>query len=119
MFGRIVVQDSTIVKLPQRLFELYSGIKNQFKQVTNSRIQFTIDIVKNSFIGMSIDSYSINDAKAAPLLSLLANDLILRDRGYFLIREISRIIKAKAFFIYRYQPSYNYYHITTGKALDL
>ena len=119
MFGRIVVQDSTIVKLPQRLFELYSGIKNQSKQVTNSRIQFTIDILKNSLIGMSIDPFSINDAKAAKILNPIAKDLILRDRGYFLISEICRIITAKAFFIYRYHPIYNYYHIKTGKVLDL
>jgi hypothetical protein len=119
LFSRIVIQDSTIVKLPQRLFQLYSGIKNQFKQVTNSRIQFTIDILKNTFLGMSVDAYSINDAKAAPKLQLQKGDLILRDRGYFLISEMVRIIEAAAFFIYRHHAAYQYYDIKTGEALDL
>ena len=119
MFSRIVIQDSTIVKLPQRLFAFYGGIKNQCAQVANSRIQFTIDILRNTFIGISIDSYSTNDAKAAKNLKPQKKDLILRDRGYFLINEIVRIIEAKAFFIYRYHPSYNYSDIQTGKVLDL
>ena len=60
-FKRILIEDSTIIKLPQRLFEHYSGVRNQTTQVANARVQLAIDLLSNVFSLFSIDSYSIND----------------------------------------------------------
>ena len=38
IFKRILVQDGTVVKLPKKLFSIYSGVANQFSQVANARI---------------------------------------------------------------------------------
>ena len=119
MFDRIVIQDSTIINLPSSLLASYSGIRNQHKQVANSRIQLVIDILKNKFIGFSIDPYSKTDVQAASDLKLKKKDLLLRDRGYLSIKEIIRIITSGASFIFRYHFAYNYSDINTGEVLDL
>lgn len=118
-YKRIVIQDSTIVHLPQRLFSIFSGVSNGLVQVANARIQIALDILCNHIIHFSLDSYSTNDIKAANQLSIRQGDLLIRDRGYFSIAEIKRIIKAAAHFIYRYKHGINYCHVDTGVPIDL
>lgn len=118
-FQRIIIQDSTVIKLPKRLGNIYSGVKNGFVQVVNSRIQYAFDALTNCSVYFKIDSYSINDLKSSPLLTIQAGDLVLRDRGYFSQSEIIRILKAKADFIYRYKHGPIYYDVQTGVRLDL
>jgi len=118
-FKRIIIQDSTIIKLPQRLFEYYSGVRNQTTQVANARVQLAIDIVSDVFSLFSIDSYSINDLSAAHHLPVKKGYLIIRDRGYCCLSEMKRIIKCGADFIYRYHHGFKYYDITTGKVIDI
>jgi len=38
-YKRILVQDSTIIKLPRRLFEIFSGVSNGHSKVCNARLQ--------------------------------------------------------------------------------
>lgn len=118
-FKRIIIADSTIIKLPQRLFEYYSGVRNQTTQVANARVQLAIDVVSNVFSLFSIDSYSVNDLSAAHRLPINTGDLIIRDRGYCCLSEMKRITACGADFIYRYHHSFKYYDIITGKAIDI
>ena len=101
-YKRIVIQDSTIINLPKRLFNYFSGVSNDFVQVANARIQLALDILSNGIIHFSLNSYSANDIKVANQLPIRKGDLVLRDRGYFSIVEIIRIIKAKALLIQKY-----------------
>lgn len=64
-FNRIIIQDSTIIKLPMRLFSLLSGVKNQFVQVTNARIQLALNLGNHSLTHFSLDAYSKSDMSAA------------------------------------------------------
>jgi hypothetical protein len=117
-FHRIIVQDSTIIKGPSNLFSVLSGVSNGTKQVTNARLQLAINI-KNSTVEMfSIDSYSDNDLKVAANLIVCENDLILRDRGYFKVSEITRFISAGAYFVLRYFDGVSYYDID-GNPIDI
>lgn len=118
-FRRIVIQDSSIIKLPQRLYEFFSGVKNNFSQVANARVQVALDILTNTFTLFSIDSYSINDKSAAHKLQINNGDLIIRDRGYCTIAEMLRILAHKADFIYRYYHVFKYYNVNTGKVIDV
>lgn len=102
-FKRILVQDSTIIKLPVKLFKDFSGVANQCSKVCNARIQGVYDIVNECFITFSIDPYSKNDLEAAPDLELKQGDLTLRDRGYLIYDEIQRHIDIGANCIYRYK----------------
>jgi hypothetical protein len=102
-FKRVLVQDSTIIKLPAKLFGFFSGVSNGFSSVCNARIQCVYDLITESFISFTIDPYTKNDIKSAPELSIEKDDLVIRDRGYLSIKEVERHVTSEADCIYRYQ----------------
>lgn len=118
-FKRILVQDSTVIKLPSKLMPVFSGVGNAHTKVCNARIQSVFDLLCGSFMQWSIDTYSKNDRAAAPELAINAGDLVLRDRGYFVIAEFERIIKAGADFISRYKHKTVLCDPQTGQEIDL
>jgi hypothetical protein len=118
-YKRVLIQDSTIIRLPLRLFGIFSGVKNAKASVCNARIQGVFELVSGSFIEFSIDPYSINDLVAAPKLELCKGDLVLRDRGYFILDEIQRHIDGNAHCIYRYKTGTILINPLTGKKIDI
>jgi len=118
-YKRIIVQDSTIIKLPFALYKIFSGVSNKHSKSTNARIQVTYDLLSEQFISFSIDSYSKNDIKAASELEIYDGDLVLRDRGYLSLDEIERHIDCKADCIYRYKFKTQLLDVKTFKPLDL
>jgi hypothetical protein len=118
-YKRILVQDSTIIKLPNRLFDFFSGVANQSATRCNARIQGVYDILNEQFISFSIDKYSKNDLEAASELILEQGDLSLRDRGYLINDEIQRHINAEADCIYRYKNKMCLLDTVTEKPLNL
>ena len=48
-FKRILVQDSTVIKLPSRLMDVFSGVRNAHIKVCNARIQSVLDLLSGSF----------------------------------------------------------------------
>lgn len=119
IFNRIIVQDSTIIRLPQRLFDIFSGVANAHSKVCNARIQGVYDILNERFISFSIDAYSKNDLEAAPELILEKGDLSLRDRGYLILEEVDRHIRIGADCIYRYKNKMILLNSVTEKPLDI
>ena len=69
-FKRILIQDSTIIRLPLRLFEVFSGVKNAHKSVCNARIQGIYDLISKQFISFSIDPYKKTILRSALRLRL-------------------------------------------------
>ena len=118
-FPRIIVQDSTIIKLPIRLFDDFSGVSNSNASVCNARIQGVYDLVSKSFIDFSVDKYSKNDITAADGLVVQYGDLILRDRGYLKIDEIKRLSNMHTLYIYRHMCSMSYRSIKDDKEINL
>jgi hypothetical protein len=118
-FKRILVQDSTIIRLPIKLFKEFSGVANQCSKVCNARIQGVYDIMNEEFVHFSIDPYSKNDLEAAHDLALEENDLSLRDRGYLINDEVQRHIDAGAHCIYRYKFGTALLEPTTEEPIDL
>ena len=118
-YKRVLVQDSTIIKLPLRLFDSFSGVKNADTSVCNGRIQGVFDLVSGTFIEFSIDPYSKNDLIAAPLLEIRKDDLVLRDRGYLINDEVQRHLDAKADCIYRCKTHTILIDIQTGLEINL
>jgi hypothetical protein len=90
-FSRILVQDSTVIRLPLRLFEQFSGVKNAHTSVCNARIQGIYDLISQRFIAFSIDSYSKNDLSVTLNIPVEPGDLVLRDRGYFTIKAMEEL----------------------------
>ena len=118
-FKRVLVQDSTIIKLPVRLFEFFSGVSNAHSSVCNARIQCVYDLITESFICFTIDPYTKNDLKAAPELSIEKDDLVIRDRGYLTLNEVERHLTAEADCIYRYQSNMILLNSQTRERINL
>jgi len=118
-FKRILLQDSTIIKLPLRLFEVFSGVTNPHASVCNARIQGIYDLISGHFIHFSIDPYSKNDQAATMEIPVHPGDLILRDRGYFKIHAVEAHKQAGADSINRYKHSTVLYDHATGQRIDL
>ncbi len=118
-FPRIIVQDSTVVKLPLHLFNEFSGASNATVVTCHARIQGVYDLVTKKFLSFSIDKYSKNDCDAASELSVQSGDLVLRDRGYLKYDEVKRTQNNNAFFIFRHISSVKYRHPKTDEMIDL
>lgn len=118
-FLRVLVQDSTIIKLPLALFPEFSGVSNASTKVCNARIQAVYDLVGGHLVTFSIDPYSKNDLTAASELEIREGDLVLRDRGYLIANEIQRHTDCGAACIYRHKTGVTYLDQTTLQAIDL
>jgi Transposase DDE domain len=118
-YQRVLVQDSTIIKLPAALFPEFSGVSNGHSTVCNARIQAVYDLISGKIIEFSIDPYSKNDLAAAPELEIREGDLVLRDRGYLTASEIQRHIDQGADFIYRHKTGMIYLDPETHLPVDL
>lgn len=118
-YQRVLVQDSTVIKLPSALFPLFSGVTNGNCTVCNARIQAVFDLISGKIVEFSIDPYSKNDLAAAPELAIRQGDLVLRDRGYLTASEIQRQMDRGADFIYRHKTGMIYLDPRTHQPVDL
>ena len=118
-FTRILIQDSTIIQLPGRLFEIFSGVKNAHTTTCNARIQGIFDLSAGDFVSFSIDPYSKNDFAAARDIETRTGDLLLRDRGYFLIDQIGELKASGVDTISRYKHVTTLYDPETRQPINL
>jgi hypothetical protein len=118
-YKRIIIQDSTIIKLPLRLYPVFSGVSYKYGSACNVRIQGVYDLLSGRFLHFSIDPYSKNDLVAAPELELHRADLVLRDRGYYTNGEMKRQTDLGADCIYRHKQKVLYVDPLSGKPIRL
>jgi hypothetical protein len=115
----VLVQDSTIIKLPSHLFADFSGVSNGHLSVCNARIQAIYDLIPARLLSFSIDPYSKNDLAAAPDLPVQEGDLVLRDRGYLTPDEVRRHRAAGGDCIYRHKTGTAYLDPETLQPIGL
>lgn len=118
-YNRILIQDSTVIGLPSKLFKVFSGVKNGHGAVCNARIQGVYDLIAGEFVFFSIDPYSKNDLAASLDLPLRQGNLVLRDRGYFTFDAIAKTIESGADMISRYKHKTIFTDPETDKEIDL
>jgi len=118
-FPRILVQDSTVIRLPLRLFETFSGVKNAHSSVCNARIQGIYDLISQKFISFSIDPYSKNDLSVTLDIPVELGDLVLRDRGYFTVNAMSELKQKGADSIFRYKHKTLFFDIEDNEEINL
>jgi hypothetical protein len=118
-FKRILIQDSTIVRLPKRLYELFSGVSNAHSSVCHARIQGIYDLISGRFISFTINPYSKNDQACVSYMRIEKDDLTLRDRGYLTMDEIKRHLQTGAHCIYRYKTGTQLLDYHTKKPITI
>lgn len=82
--GRILVQDSTVITLPQSCRSRYPGAANQRGSQAQGRLQCVIDLLAGEWVLARLDGFRRNDQAAAGdmLCHVRAGDLLVRDLGY-------------------------------------
>ena len=118
-YQRVLIQDSTIIKLPSWLYEQYAGVSNGHQKVCNARVQAVYDLKSMKFLSFEIGSYRKSDIVAASDLEAGQGDLVIRDRGYLSYAEIRRHLEQKATFIYRHRTKHSYCDPETREPIDL
>lgn len=121
-FRRVLLQDSTTIKLAPTLAAVFAGSSNQCGSKHGQlKIQAIYDLLSQRFVSFGLSGFTRNDQAAArDVLALIQpGDLVLRDLGYFVIESFERIAQAGAFFLSRMRLDAKIYDPLTGQELNL
>ena len=96
LFKRVLIQDSSCIKLPDSLSEYFPGSVNQYgKKKAIARVQLCIDLKSNTYRDIELKSYCDHDATYADkiLEYIKEGDLVLKDLGYSVtsVRKIGNL----------------------------
>lgn len=106
LFGRILLQDSTCLRLPPKLAGLFPGAANQHQSgQAGLKIQATLDLLKNQWTDFQLTPFTRNDQAAAAdiLCGLRPADLLIRDLGYLVLDVLRQIHQQGAYFLTRWR----------------
>lgn len=103
IFGKVLLQDSTTLRLPQVLSALFPGNRSRGEQKAVARVQSIFDIKAMKFIRFSLGAFTQNDQSASGSIisSVKQGDLVIRDLGYFSIAVFEKLINARVHFLSR------------------
>ncbi len=122
VFKRILLHDSTTIRLPSHLAQVFPGSRNGKKNdISLLKIQAVYDLLRERFSSFWISPFTTTDQKVATMMFeyIRQGDLIIRDLGYFVLRALSLIQQQGAFFISRLRYGTILYDPCNGKRIDL
>lgn len=122
LFKRVLIQDSSCIKLPDSLSEYFPGSVNQYgKKKAIARVQLCIDLKSNTYRDIELKSYCDHDATYADkiLEYIKEGDLVLRDLGYSVTSIFRKIGNLGAYFISRLHPGWCVLDAENEEVIDL
>ncbi|MDA1570794.1 IS4 family transposase, partial [Bacillus cereus] len=101
-FARIRILDSTSFQLTSSYAEVFKGFGGGGSE-SGVKIQLEYELLSGEFLGLTADHATSNDAKFGQerTKTLQAEDLVLRDLGYYDIGDLENIAQCKAYYISR------------------
>lgn len=120
-FNRILLQDSTCVKVPKNLADFFPSSFTQKGDGATARVQLTMDLLSDNYEAISLGSFRDNDASASGnILEIVqAGDLVLRDKGYWSLEVFHKLDTQCCYFLSRLKYGVNLYDIKTNEQLSL
>ena len=119
LFGRVLVEDSTQQKLPKTNHENFPAHGNGVNNTAGVKVDLTVDLIPGHVVASHLHLATEQDREIGKdLVDLVKKrDLVLRDRGYFSLKEFALIEKKKAFWLSRV-PSNLIIKLNDGTQLD-
>lgn len=122
VFKRVLIQDSTVIKLTAKLAAIFPGSSNQRGAKNGQlKIQAIYELLSQRFVSFGLSGFTRNDQAAAcdvvPLIQ--PGDLVVRDLGYFVMESFQRIAQAGAFFLSRIRLDTTLHDPSTDKEFNV
>ncbi len=111
-FNRVLLQDSTVVVLNEKLEKIYKGVRRGSNCIKS---QVKIDLIHDLNKGLLLDASLFrgnepDQGLAGRLINFIeANDLIIRDLGYFAISAFQTIAENNAYYLSRFKSGVHFY----------
>jgi Transposase DDE domain len=117
-FGAVLVQDSTIINLPDELARFWRGCGDVVQHhLAALKLQVRLDLLTGQLQGPLPTAGRTHDRVG--VLSAVAGALHLSDLGYFALSRLQDIAAAPAFFLSRLLVQTAVFDAATGQRLDL
>jgi hypothetical protein len=107
-FKRILIEDSTNIKLNNKLHQEYPGNRDSLALM---KIQSIYEVLQRKFIRFELTSYRKNDQGYSPSILDVAKpgDLIIRDLGYFVLRVFKKLTESGIYYISKLRKEVSIY----------
>jgi len=102
-FSAVYLEDSTVIRLPEELRELWRGCGNAQQQGTASlKLTLRLDLRSGRLDGLSLNpGRTADQIAAAPLSSIVPGSVYLADLGFFSLQRLRGLAEQAAFFVSR------------------
>jgi hypothetical protein len=120
-FEKVLVEDSTCITLPKKLYAFFPGTLNQKGKGSSARVQLRLELKSSTFVRIELKSYRDNDQSFAfdIIKNLQKGDLVIRDLGYYVLAALKLVIKKEAFFLSRFRYDTCIYDEQTSEVIDM
>jgi hypothetical protein len=112
----IRVTDSTLLGLPDGLYDCFAGVKG----VAQMKLQVTLDYGSGEWIALVIETGKTPDQNSdLPVSQAVMGSLNLFDLGYFKQERLWTIASGGAFFLSRYQSQTALYDLDSAERIEI
>lgn len=120
-FRSILLEDSTLIHLPDELSDVFPGNLSKGKKKSLVKIHALHNFTKNNFPYIGIQSFTDNDQSLSSkvLNYVTEGDLILRDLGFLVLGVLKKILLKGVYAISRKKATTKSYDIKTGEEIHL
>ena len=120
--GRVLIEDSSCINLPNELCERYQGGNNGHAKIySQARLNLVYELTRGQLLKMDFKSYRCNDQSMSPeiLSEVNRGDLVIRDLGYAVGDVWNKLIAKGVDFLSRCPHLHHLYIEHQGKQSDL
>lgn len=120
-FKRVLLQDSTCIKLPLWVRKYFPGNHSGGKQRAGAKIQAVYDLLSGCFCLFAFTAYTYNDQRAAQMILGIARkgDLVVRDLGYMVLNCLGKMRENGIDFVSRYRYGIKLYDNQREQEINL
>jgi hypothetical protein len=120
-FINVWIQDSTCIHLPLVLIKKFTGGVANGKQNATAKLNVIVNAISGHCPLMEWCSFTDSEQSLCSNIMSIASagDLVIRDLGYFVLSEFTKMADAGIFFLSRWKNKVVIYDIQSGKQINM